>query len=139
MYVVYGFLFIRDKYSDDTDLKYLHLVDDIESFVKYPWGTAAYNFLVKEMHSAADKIAKHDSRELALNGFVAPFQIWVYEIFPNVGREFATKLAWRSDSFPRILRWSTARCPSRDDVQPHFTTEGGLEMVILLCSDSIVL
>lgn len=37
-YVVYGFLLVRDKYTNYIDLKYLHLVDDLESFVKFPWG-----------------------------------------------------------------------------------------------------
>lgn len=45
LYIVYGFFLICDKAVDDIDLKYLHLLDDVEPFIQYPWGQVAYNFL----------------------------------------------------------------------------------------------
>lgn len=61
LYVVYGFLLGRDKFTDNVDLKYLHLVDDLDVFVNFPWGSVSYNFLVKQMHRAVAIVASKES------------------------------------------------------------------------------
>lgn len=71
LYIVYDFFLIRDHDSDDIDLKYLHLVDDVNSFINYPWGTVAYEFLMEEMRFVSLKIGSKNSGDITFNGFAA--------------------------------------------------------------------
>lgn len=37
-------------------VNYMHMVDDIEKFNRYPWGRVAFDFLEKLMYILADNI-----------------------------------------------------------------------------------
>ncbi|KAI3679001.1 hypothetical protein L6452_38306 [Arctium lappa] len=84
----------------------LRLVEDLDSWNRYPWGSYLWALTHPQLKTAlprrqhhvgvkADRIAKY-----TLTGFIFPFKIWIFETFP-VARMFAS----RSDAIPRAIAW----------------------------------
>ncbi|KAJ9548396.1 hypothetical protein OSB04_020939 [Centaurea solstitialis] len=84
----------------------LCLVEDLDSWDRYPWGSYLWALTYKQLKNALpsrqhhvslkpDKMAKY-----TLTGFVYAFKIWIFEMFP-VARVWAS----RSDVIPRAVAW----------------------------------
>lgn len=88
----------------------MHLIDDVEWFLSYPWGAAAFEFLVRETHEAKRKLVLKvaDGARLSVDahGFITALQCWVYEVLPNLGKNVAMNVY--DVRIPRILRWSVS-------------------------------
>lgn len=111
----------------------MHLIDDVDAFLSYPWGVASYEYLVLETHRAKKSLSDNNCEGATLNmdahGFVTVLQCWLYDILPNLGSKFAEAL--NPDRIPRILRWSV----SSKSIDYHafrcFFTPSAFEWVML--------
>lgn len=54
LYIVYGMLILEDP-SKSIDPGYFHLIDDLDRFNSFPWGSVAYDFLVKHTTNSKKK------------------------------------------------------------------------------------
>ncbi|KAL2511856.1 protein of unknown function (DUF1985) [Abeliophyllum distichum] len=85
------------------NIEILSLVDDLEVCYDYPWGRLAFFTLVSSLLTSlkstdrAGKIKKY-----TIYGFPIIFQMWIYEVCPEIGERFSEKL---QTTYPRILNW----------------------------------
>lgn len=109
LYIVFCIFLMNNRTAKAVDLRYIHLMDNLDLFLAYPWGAVSYEFLVLETHRAKLKLAKKQrlGAKLAVeaNGFITALQCWVYEIMPNIASKFAIRVS--DVRIPRMLRWST--------------------------------
>ncbi|KAH6793473.1 hypothetical protein C2S52_003950 [Perilla frutescens var. hirtella] len=96
LYIIYGILLIRARKSKMIDLKYFHLIDDLEKFNRFAWGQVSYEFLVRTAHRARDildnLIAEGKTLAYDANGFAIALQMWAYGIMPNLARGCAMRI-----------------------------------------------
>lgn len=109
-------------------MNFFHLIDDLNAFMNYPWGTVTYDFLVKEMYDLTVMLEKKDGREINLKGFTVAIHSWAYEVFSELGKIYAKKLIWRSEHFSWILRWTISRCPQGGRGAAHKWTPIGMHI-----------
>ncbi|KAJ4727543.1 Phospholipase-like protein [Melia azedarach] len=108
-----------------ADLWLMGLVDNLDEFNKYPWGSVCWRYTYRSLSRAlrgqvghyrvklteAKAKGKSYSSTYNLDGFPVAFQIWIYEVLPTVGRQFARCTNQR---LPRMLRWMAATKNIRD-------------------------
>ena len=65
------------------------------------------------------KKAKEEAvvKAYSLVGFPYAFQVWAYEVIPLIGLKYVTHV---SESYPRILNWSTTSAPRSIEVEKVF-------------------
>ncbi|KAD4585535.1 hypothetical protein E3N88_23136 [Mikania micrantha] len=90
-----------------VDLSLLQLVEDLDSWNAFPWGSYAWKATYEQLH---DALAKRSARltcipttqqfRYLLHGFIWAFKIWIFEVFP-----YARKFAVRRDGIPRAISW----------------------------------
>ncbi|KAH6825186.1 hypothetical protein C2S53_008732 [Perilla frutescens var. hirtella] len=94
--IVYGVILYHNRKSSIIDNRYIHLVDDLALFERFPWGRLAYDHLVESTHDARDSLSRFISS--GIRSYVdAPsysyaLQVWDYEVMPSVGRLYATRI-----------------------------------------------
>ncbi|CAL8167886.1 unnamed protein product [Prunus armeniaca] len=109
------------------DMRYLKLAEDVEEFVKYPWGSVSYaktnasllralcadyqRVQVPKNAAKTKKSKKKEKtmatgrpREYHIKGFAFALQIWAYEVFPALA---ALHFVVHEENayIPRILHW----------------------------------
>ncbi|KAJ0794967.1 putative phospholipase [Helianthus annuus] len=93
-----------------VDLILLELVEDLDSWNTFPWGSYVWNCLYKRLHNA---VAKRSARGrytptfYTLSGFIWAFKIWIFEVFP-----YAKTFAIKHDGIPRAIGWGKNKCIS---------------------------
>ncbi|XP_073137846.1 uncharacterized protein [Henckelia pumila] len=119
LFFVAGVLWpIRKKKNPPIDLKLMQLVEDLENFNKYPWGTVAFkevlrslrkNMSEKEKELIKSKKSKKCARGASYNlsGFLQPLQILAYECIPGIASTFAKLKEGNDLQLPRMCRWMT--------------------------------
>ncbi|KAL2512434.1 protein of unknown function (DUF1985) [Abeliophyllum distichum] len=90
----------RKKINIET----LSLVDDLEVCYDYPWGQLSFSTLLWSLLTAVKSTTDRGSkiRQYTIYGFPMIFQMWIYEVCPQIGERFAEKL---QTTYPRILNW----------------------------------
>uniref|UniRef100_A0A251UXD5 Putative phospholipase-like, Aminotransferase-like, plant mobile domain protein n=2 Tax=Helianthus annuus TaxID=4232 RepID=A0A251UXD5_HELAN len=91
-----------------VDLTLLELVEDLDSWNTYPWGSYVWRSVYKHLHNAlAKRSARHRYMPLgyALSGFIWIFKIWIFEVFP-----YAKTFAVKRDGIPRAISWGASKC-----------------------------
>lgn len=109
------------------------------AFNNYPWGDVVFSYLLDSLnrdycemqHSARDLEAKKrrgqfkpgedDRARYQIYGLGLAFQLWIYEAIPSIAREFAR---FSSDSFPKMLKWSSIVFPEFDHIQKILSKPG---------------
>ncbi|XP_058076412.1 uncharacterized protein LOC131225000 [Magnolia sinica] len=61
------------------NMDYIHLVDSLDDFYRYPWGSLGYNTMSQGIESA---VAASSSPRYTVYGCVLPLQVWAVEILP---------------------------------------------------------
>ncbi|XP_038717208.1 uncharacterized protein LOC120010488 [Tripterygium wilfordii] len=107
VYFAESVLLGRDvKLLIDVDL--LNLVDYLDMFNKYPWGTLSYKKTIQSLtnclvgRSEKFKAKKNDYEWYNLLGFPWAFQLWVYEVIPSITKKFANCVDL--NLLPRMLK-----------------------------------
>ncbi|XP_060670100.1 uncharacterized protein LOC112491472 [Ziziphus jujuba] len=91
---------------------HLEMVDDLEYFNNYPWGTSSYTTTIRSLKSAfehRESMALNMSKSYSLCGFPLAFMIWGFGTIPLLGQAFEKKLP--DMAFPRILNWHISQVP----------------------------
>ncbi|XP_073018489.1 uncharacterized protein [Primulina eburnea] len=105
---------VRQKTVPQVDNMLLSLVEDLDLFNKYPWGTIAYNEVLKSIKRdlTSIKLKKKKKNEkiveygaFTLNGFVHPLQILAYECIPGIAKKFAKRRDRYNMILPRMCGW----------------------------------
>ncbi|KAK0599400.1 hypothetical protein LWI29_004931 [Acer saccharum] len=130
LYFLETVLFGKDQ-KVHIGAQHVELLEDLETFNKYPWGRKCYettlNSLQKDFkkmsqdyHTTSRKIVsgkkrkrlanneKDCIRQYALHGFPYAFQIWACEAIPTIGVAIANK---SGSLLPRIVNWITSGTP----------------------------
>ncbi|CAL8990914.1 unnamed protein product [Prunus brigantina] len=125
----------RDKHLN-ININYLTLVEDLDAFNRYPWGSVSFDKTQDSLFSAPTKYVKSFENEegrrkgkskvtgtsrrnekgkkdgevqrggWSFKGFTYALQIWVYELIPRMGDLNYCKVV-DPTALPRILRWRT--------------------------------
>lgn len=109
--LLHGILLSRDAVFKNIDLDYIHLADDLSSFDSYLWGLVAYYFFVTNLIVSRgmmmEALRMHNKPKFNVYGFAFFLQVWVYEVFLNVGLYCASQMSYAAmgKRHPRILRW----------------------------------
>ncbi|KAH6809107.1 hypothetical protein C2S51_026890 [Perilla frutescens var. frutescens] len=140
LYIVYGILLIRARKSKRIDLKYFHLIDDLEKFNNFAWGQVSYEFLVRTGHRARDipdnLIAEGKTLAYDVNGFAIALQTWAYEVMPNLARGCAMRVPGMEDENPRMIRWASTKHFRFERINRYFIAKNaGAYPVDIIVSD----
>ncbi|XP_060668128.1 uncharacterized protein LOC132799693 [Ziziphus jujuba] len=91
---------------------HLKMVDDLEYFNNYPWGTLSYTTTIRSLKSGfehRESMALNKLKSYSVYGFPLAFMIWGFETIPSLGQAFGKKLP--DMAFPRILNWHISQVP----------------------------
>ena len=128
VYFVDGVLLTHER-KTSIDRNLLSLVEDEESFFKYPWGKESYKKTFGSLKKDMGRIRElwrrsHDNKrkqveaKYTVYGFPLAFQCWAYEAIPVLALNWAEM---RKLEFPRMLCWSATKTPTAKDVLDIFT------------------
>lgn len=111
LYFLYGILLPRNGRITKLDMKYLHLVEDLEKFNAFPWGRVAYEFLAKSILSIRGRMdgSKVAIKRFDMHGFTYALQTWMYEVMPSVATYCASRASKLGCLTPGILCWSAMK------------------------------
>ncbi|KAL8528608.1 hypothetical protein ACS0TY_006158 [Phlomoides rotata] len=126
LWVLFGILLMKDKTTKKIDMKFVHLVDNLDDFNNYPWGRLAYDVLVKNMRKhmgpksvtrRARKLTTKDKPTLPhidVHGFANVLQLWAYEAMSCVASYCVNRRS--KTSIPRMLRWDASKAFRFDEL-----------------------
>lgn len=137
LYIVYGMHILEDP-KKSIDLRYLHLIDDMDRFNSFSWGRVAFDFLIKHTIKSSNSLEQVYARGGTLNalGFVYALQAWAYEVMPAVALRCAKTSPYTADEKPRILRWTADSSCSSDELRRIFNVvDASMRPVCLLFRD----
>lgn len=110
----------RKNKNEVVNMDWVRLVDDFESFNKYPWGRVAFDEALfglrkdlEEKFKSFKKLVKRRINDAEfsgygsyhISGFIHPLQIFAYECFPSVAEVFATRRDDANVPLPRMCHW----------------------------------
>nr|GEU37580.1 phospholipase-like protein [Tanacetum cinerariifolium] len=123
-----GFIGREPKFLIDEEL--LRLVEDLDSWNTFPWGSYVWNATYPQLAGAlqtrrglhlsnlATKVANY-----TLCGFIWAFKIWIFEVFP-----FARKFAVRDPGvIPRAIAWRSTCTIKKEMLHDFLVFKDGLE------------
>ncbi|XP_038688746.1 uncharacterized protein LOC119987912 [Tripterygium wilfordii] len=119
VYFLESVLLPRER-SRNIDIQWLQLVDNVNVFNKYPWGSVSYARTAKSLASAmvgrAEKFKKRSTKmeKYSIYGFPLVLQIWLYEAVLRIGMSYAN--VREENRFPRILNWSSTATPESNAI-----------------------
>ncbi|KAI9185171.1 hypothetical protein LWI28_004985 [Acer negundo] len=95
--------------------QHVELLEDLETFNKYPWGRKCYettlNCLQRDLRKLSEKY--HTSLRETVSGKKRKRQIWACEAIPAVGVAIAVK---SGSLLPRIVNWNTTGTPDASSI-----------------------
>ncbi|KAI5348827.1 hypothetical protein L3X38_001714 [Prunus dulcis] len=92
----------RDKHLN-INLNYLTLVEDLDAFNRYPWGSVSFDKTQDSLFFAPTKYVKSFENEEGRGK--GKSKIWVYELIPRMDLNYCKVVD--PTAVPRILRWRT--------------------------------
>ncbi|KAK9069829.1 hypothetical protein SSX86_010225 [Deinandra increscens subsp. villosa] len=105
MLLEFGFMGRESKNFVDPAL--LQLVEDLDSWNTFPWGSYVWKVVYEQLHNKLEKcaaripsIATMKQLSYSLQGFIWAFKIWIFEVFP-----YARNFAIKHGGIPRAISW----------------------------------
>ncbi|KAK4723789.1 hypothetical protein R3W88_026568 [Solanum pinnatisectum] len=101
----------RSKIVDSNHIK---MVDDLDCFKSYTWGKECFDLTVMYLKNKINMKKQNEvynergNASYALYGFPWAFMVWIYEVFPHLGK-YAKKSLDSPLFIPRLLRWHTTK------------------------------
>ncbi|KAJ0579582.1 putative phospholipase [Helianthus annuus] len=88
-------------------LNLLELVEDLDSWNTFPWGSYVWKSLYKQLHNTPAKRSarRHYTLGYSLSGLIWAFKIWIFEVFP-----YAKRFAIKNGGIPRAISWGKNKC-----------------------------
>ncbi|KAF3445278.1 hypothetical protein FNV43_RR14973 [Rhamnella rubrinervis] len=110
---------------------YVELVDCLDIFNSYPWGSVSYektltslqNALKHRNYPSVNKKTNEKSHlqnasaTYSLHGFPYAFQVWAFEVIPRLALKYAVK---KGSFYPRILNWECTGAPQYNNLKDLF-------------------
>ncbi|KAJ9545557.1 LOW QUALITY PROTEIN: hypothetical protein OSB04_025264 [Centaurea solstitialis] len=89
----------------------LQLVEDLDSWNAYPWGSLLWRKTFEQLNNAYLKRKKdnNECKKYTLSGFIYAFKIWILETFPQ-----STRFFHRERTIPRAIGWRRLRRTSTE-------------------------
>ncbi|KAH6800233.1 hypothetical protein C2S52_000697 [Perilla frutescens var. hirtella] len=138
--VLYALLLCRDTHGKTIDVQYVHLVNDLSKFEKYPWGSISYKFMVDSILDARARLKNMLKKKMKPNfdiyGFTFVFQLLAFEISRELGAYCGEQVPSFEEAVPCMLRWSTPNFFRFYDLKKFFTPEHSLNWVWILITYS---
>ncbi|CAH9125721.1 unnamed protein product, partial [Cuscuta epithymum] len=88
---------------------YINLVDNLENFNSYPWGSVIWADMINYFKAGVDSMISN--KHYNVYSCVMALQVWAYEVFPALKETHITELV-DTNAYPLILRWSSTSRPS---------------------------
>ncbi|KAF8113064.1 hypothetical protein N665_0057s0016 [Sinapis alba] len=119
--VIMGVVMRKDEKVNFPHL-YMKLTMDLEKLRRYPWGLYSFDFLMKSIDKAKDKLEKEG---YLMEGFLFAFQIWIMEAI-SAFREICGRKVSNNFTGPMCGNWTgCAKCSYQDiiDLETLFSEE----------------
>ncbi|KAF3455755.1 hypothetical protein FNV43_RR00397 [Rhamnella rubrinervis] len=97
---------------------HIDMLDDLDYFNSYPWGTVSYHITVRSMRGCPARRA-NNSHTYTLIGFPLAFMLWGYETIPPIATMFGIKS--KDITCPRLLNWTTTGFATTKKLDPIFS------------------
>ncbi|KAL6513725.1 hypothetical protein OROHE_019585 [Orobanche hederae] len=75
------------------------LVEDIEAWEQFPWGSMSYQLLIGQINA----VKKYIPEPYHLKGNTIAFLAWIYEVIPSIGVKIGGRM--EQEKRPRMLRY----------------------------------
>ncbi|MFS7950919.1 hypothetical protein Hanom_Chr07g00588871 [Helianthus anomalus] len=101
-----GFMGSQSPHLVDSDA--LELVEDLDSWNTFPWGSYVWKVVYRQLHNALPKRSARcafSTLNYSLEGFIWAFKIWIFEVFP-----YSKKFAIKHNGIPRAISWGKNKC-----------------------------
>ncbi|GJT90720.1 uridine kinase-like protein [Tanacetum coccineum] len=113
------------------DVKLLRLVEDLDSWNTFPWGSYLWPLTYQQLRDSIPTrrethlamVAQGKLPSYALSGFIWVFQIWIFEVFP-IARRFNSR---DPDAIPRAIGWRRSRPIRKENVCDFIDFQEGFE------------
>ncbi|KAH6809106.1 BTB/POZ domain-containing protein [Perilla frutescens var. frutescens] len=150
LFILYSTILFRGRVTDQIEMNYFHLVDDLEAFNKFPWGLVGYNFLIQSTHEARElldrlTIEPNDAggypMEVHAGGFNMALILWAYEVMPDLAAVCSRRLGSQMDRIPRMLWWYTNNFANPTTVKQLFSRRRKMVKtpLVVTCEESRIL
>ncbi|XP_050381237.1 uncharacterized protein LOC126798342 [Argentina anserina] len=118
-----GVLNGREKYKP-IEMQFLMLVENLPEFNNYPWGSFSWNHTFECLREDLVSGVRY-----SLKGFPPAFQVWAYEVIPDLMQYKLCCKINTTNSYPRIITWTTPRGkPTMDKLAKIFEKDPRLEL-----------
>ncbi|KAJ0634303.1 putative Ulp1 protease family catalytic domain, papain-like cysteine peptidase superfamily [Helianthus annuus] len=99
--MIVGLGFKGTQSHETIDMKLMNLVDDLEAWNHFPWGSYLWESTYSHVY---DMTRRHVPGNAGFNlpGCVWPFKMWILEIFPEFKQ---MEKFYKSPRIPRFLSW----------------------------------
>ncbi|KAM0066229.1 putative phospholipase [Helianthus debilis subsp. tardiflorus] len=101
-----GFMGCQSSQVVDSGL--LELVEDLDSWNTFPWGSYVWKVVYRQLHNALQKRSARRAfspLKYSLEGFIWAFKIWIFEVLP-----YAKTFAIKHGGIPRAISWGKNKC-----------------------------
>ncbi|KAH6762120.1 hypothetical protein C2S52_019553 [Perilla frutescens var. hirtella] len=150
LFILYSTILFRGRVTDQIEMNYFHLVDDLEAFNKFPWGLVGYNFLIQSTHEARELLDRltvepNDAggypMEVHAGGFNMALILWAYEVMPDLAAVCGRRLGSQMDRIPRMLWWYTNNFADPATVKQLFSRRRKMVKtpLVVTCEESRIL
>ncbi|KAJ0702200.1 hypothetical protein HanPI659440_Chr14g0526671 [Helianthus annuus] len=90
---------------ESVDKMVLNLVDDLEAWNNFPWGSYLWQSTYVHVYDLSRR-HQQGNAGFSLPGCVWPFKMWIYEVFP----EFKEMVSFfKTEAIPRFLGWGPGK------------------------------
>ncbi|KAJ0591509.1 hypothetical protein HanHA300_Chr03g0074101 [Helianthus annuus] len=90
---------------EPVDKMVLNLVDDLEAWNNFPWGSYLWQSTYVHVYDLSRR-HQQGNAGFSLPGCVWPFKMWIYEVFP----EFKEMVSFfKTEAIPRFLGWGPGK------------------------------
>lgn len=124
LFIVYGVVLMDGRLESRIPLRFMHLIDNLESFKAFPGGWAAYENLVSRIYQAKKVISSLDNgtkdRKCEAPRFVDVLQVWAFEVTPAIANYCVIKIDPAICHPVRILIWSADKKSSYHELYEFF-------------------
>ncbi|KAH6793395.1 hypothetical protein C2S52_003872 [Perilla frutescens var. hirtella] len=137
--VLYALLLCRNTHGKTIDVQYVHLVDDLSKFEKYPCGSISYKFMVDSIVDARARLKnilkKKMKSKFNIYGFTFVFQLWAFEISMELGAYCGEQVPSCEEVVSCMLRWSIPNFFQFYDLKKFFTPAHTLNWIDMAMLD----
>lgn len=111
IFFLYGVILNPEgRFTAPVDLRFMHAVDNIDTFNAYPWGMEAYSFLLNSVYDVVEGTSEpamcQKYQMIEIGGLSIAIQLWAFESFPDMAINSSFHDCGHIEVFPRMItKW----------------------------------